>query len=76
MYGEEFRPKVAGKDIAQALLMSNGFNSGYSSDPYSNVSTGLPGTIAGSSKPKRSKLTNREKEVLYDETIKFKMMNN
>ena len=79
MYDEGFKPKIGGKDIgSQMLSSSNGFNSGYNSDPYSMISSGLPTAINNSAnqRPKKQRLSNREKETLYDETIKYKTMNN
>lgn len=75
------KPKVAGKDILQALSTSNGFQSGYHSDPYSSVigsGGGLPTTITHSNRTGKSKnrMLAKEKEQLYDETIKMKIMNN
>jgi len=60
---------------------SNGFSSGYTSDPYNSImSQGLPASITHSSKSTKAKNQNRlqgkEKEQLYDETIKMKMLNN
>ena len=52
------KPKVAGKDILQALSTSNGFQSGYHSDPYSSVigsGGGLPTTITHSNRTGKSK---------------------
>ena len=37
IYGEDVKPKIAGKDILHAMGASNGFSSGYNSDPYSSV---------------------------------------
>jgi hypothetical protein len=37
LYGEDVKPKVAGKDILHALGSSNGFSSGYNSDPYHSM---------------------------------------
>lgn len=81
IYAEDVKPKVAGKDILQALASSNGFSSGYASDPYNSVmSGGLPATITHSAKPTKAKAHNRllarEKEQLYDDAIKMKMLNN
>lgn len=83
MYGnEEVKPKIAGKDILHALGSSNGFSSGYSSDPYNSViSSGLPNTVNYSNRPSKSKggqnrFQMKEKEQLYDETIKMKVLNN
>lgn len=61
---------------------SNGFGSQYSSDPYNSVmSSSLPATLSHSTKPLKGKagqnrLQGKEKEQLYDETIKMKMLNN
>lgn len=82
VYGEDVKPKVAGKDILHALGSSNGFSSGYHSDPYNSVmSQGLPTTLSHSTRPTKSKashnrLNAKEKEQLYDETIKMKVLNN
>lgn len=82
VYGEDVKPKVAGKDILHALASSNGFSSGYHSDPYNSVmSSGLPTTLSHSTRPTKSKashnrLNAKEKEQLYDETIKMKVLNN
>jgi len=82
IYGEEVRPKVAGKDLIKALGSSNGFSSGYGSDPYNSVmSSGLPLSLAHSNRPTKGKapphrLQGKEKEQLYDDTIKMKMLNN
>ena len=64
-----------------ALGSSNGFSSGYGSDAYNSViSSALPATITHSNRPTKSKAPNRllarEKEQLYDEAIKMKMLNN
>lgn len=78
VYGEDVKPKIAGKDILKALGSSNGFNS----DPYNSImSSGLPSSITHSGRPTKSKvsgnrLLTKEKEQLYDETIKMKMLNN
>ena len=77
IYGEDVKPKIAGKDILKALS-SNGFNS----DPYNSImSSGLPSSITNSGRPTKSKISGnrvlaKEKEQLYDETIKMKMQNN
>jgi hypothetical protein len=43
MYGDDVKPKIAGKDILQAL------GSGYNSDPYNSVmSSGLPASLTHS----------------------------
>lgn len=81
LYGDDVKPKIAGKDILHALGSSNGFSSGYSTDPYHSVmSSGLPATLSHSNRPAKGKAANRlqakEKEQLYDETIKMKMLNN
>ena len=82
IYGEDVRPKVGGKDLMKGLGASNGFSSGYGSDPYNSVmSAGLPASIAHSTRPGKGKaagtrLQGKEKEQLYDETIKMKMLNN
>lgn len=82
LYGDDVKPKVAGKDVLHALGSSNGFSSGYSSDPYNSVmSSGLPATLSHSNRPTKAKATHnrlqtKEKEQLYDETIKMKMLNN
>ena len=80
MYDEGFgKSKQAAKDFtSQMLSSSNGFNSGYNSDPYSMISQGLPTSVSNSAnpRPKKQRLSNREKETLYDETIKYKTMNN
>lgn len=82
LYGDDVKPKIAGKDILHALGSSNGFSSGYSSDPYNSVmSSGLPATLSHSNRPTKAKATQnrlqtKEKEQLYDETIKMKMLNN
>ena len=59
---------------------SNGFSSGYNSDPYSSVmSQGLPQSLTNSTRPAKQKpnrLGAKEKEQLYDETIKMKVLNN
>ena len=81
-YGDEVRPKVAGKDLIKALGSSNGFSSGYGSDPYNSVmSAGLPAPHTHPARPTKAKaaqsrLQGKEKEQLYDETIKMKMLNN
>ena len=52
LYGDDVKPKVAGKDVLHALGSSNGFSSGYSSDPYNSVmSSGLPATLSHSNRP-------------------------
>lgn len=62
------------------MAESNGFSSGYHSDPYSSVINqgGLP--VNFNNRPhkgnKGSKLQSKEKEQLYEETIKMKMINN
>ena len=81
IYGEDVKPKIGGKDILHAMGASNGFSSGYNSDPYSSVmSQGLPTSLTGSTRPTKGKAQNRlhtkEKEQLYDETIKMKVLNN
>jgi len=82
LYGEDVKPKIAGKDILHALGSSNGFSSGYSSDPYhSMMSQGLPASLTHSTRPAKTKATQnrmqaKEKEQLYDETIKMKVLNN
>jgi len=51
IYGEDVKPKVAGKDILKALGSSNGFSSGYGSDPYNSVmSSGFPPALTNSNK--------------------------
>jgi uncharacterized protein YlxW (UPF0749 family) len=76
MYGDDVKPKIAGKDILQAL------GSGYNSDPYNSVmSSGLPGSLTHSQRPTKAKasqnrLQAKEKEQLYEETIKMKVLNN
>jgi hypothetical protein len=58
LYGEDVKPKVAGKDILHALGASNGFSSGYSSDPYhSMMSQGLPSSLTHSTRPNKTKAT-------------------
>jgi hypothetical protein len=38
IYGEDGqKPKIGGKDLAKALGSSNGFSSGYGSDPYTSM---------------------------------------
>ena len=81
IYGDDVKPKVAGKDILKALGSSNGFSSGYGSDPYNSVmSSGFPPPLTNSGKQSKAKAPNRllarEKEQLYDEAIKMKMLNN
>ena len=81
IYGDDVKPKVAGKDILKALGSSNGFSSGYGSDPYNSVmSSGFPPALTNSGKQSKAKAPNRllarEKEQLYDEAIKMKMLNN
>ena len=84
-YGDDaLRAKYGGgKDFMKTLNASNGFGSGYSSDPYtSGMSSGLPATFNGSSnRPSKGKIPQnkggtKEKEQLYDETIKMKVVNN
>lgn len=64
------------------MAESNGFSSGYNSDPYNSVMSqgGLPTTFNLSNRPhkgnKGSKMQAKEKEQLYDETIKMKVINN
>ena len=66
----------------KGLGASNGFSSCYGSDPYNSVmSSGLPNSISHSTRPTKAKaaggrLQGKEKEQLYDETIKMKMLNN
>lgn len=66
LYGDDVKPKIAGKDILHALGSSNGFSSGYSSDPYNSVmSSGLPATLSHSNRPtkaKHNRLQAKEKE--------------
>ena len=82
LYGEDVKPKVAGKDILHALGSSNGFSSGYNSDPYhSMMSQGLPASLTHSTRPTKAKANQnrmhaKEKEQLYDETLKMKVLNN
>jgi len=57
-YGDEYKPKVGGKDLMKALGSSNGFNSGYGSGPeaYNSVmSGGLPASITHSTRPTKGK---------------------
>lgn len=76
MYDQDVKPKVAGKDILQAL------SAGYNSDPYNSVmSQGLPASLTHSNRPVKAKasqnrLQAKEKEQLYEETIKMKVLNN
>lgn len=70
------------------MSQSNGFNSVQSSqDPYNSMMSGsggpssLPVTMVYSNKSSKSKanysrLQTKEKEQLYDETIKMKVLNN
>lgn len=52
IYGEEYKPKVAGKDILKALG-SNGYNS----DPYNSMmNSGLPSSLTHSGRPTKSKV--------------------
>lgn len=66
----------------KALGSSNGFTSGYGSDPYNSVmSSALPTSVGHSTRPTKAKaphnrMQGKEKEQLYDETIKMKMLNN
>lgn len=81
-YGEDGKGKLSGKDGSKAMTASNGFGSQFNSDPYNSVmSSSLPATLSHSSKPLKGKagqnrLQGKEKEQLYDETIKMKMLNN
>jgi hypothetical protein len=77
MYDQDVKPKVAGKDILQAL------GSGYNSDPYNSVmsANGLPVSLTNSNRPSKAKASHnrlqaKEKEQLYEETIKMKVLNN
>ena len=65
------------------MAESNGFSSGYHSDPYTSVISqgGLPATFNLSNRPHKgtkgsNRLHTKEKEQLYDETIKMKVINN
>jgi len=66
VYGEDVKPKVGGKDILQAFNSSNGFNSGYNSDPYASViSSGYPQLVPQTqkqTKTKASRIQGKEKE--------------
>ena len=82
MYGEsEVKPKIGGKDFNKVFSNSNGF-SGFNSDPYNSVLSGsnLPASLTNSGKQTKAKIAGkvgpREKEQLYDETIKMKILNN
>ena len=83
IYGEsDVKPKIGGKDFNKVFSNSNGF-SGYGSDPYNSVISGsnLPASLTNSGKPTKTKLgagkvASKEKEQLYDETIKMKILNN
>ena len=60
IYGEDVKPKIAGKDVLHALGSSNGFSQGYASDPYTSVmSAGLPASLSHSTRPTKAKAQNR-----------------
>ena len=71
LYGDDVKPKVAGKDILHALGSSNGFSSGYSSDPYNSVmSAGLPATLTHSNRPAKGKATQNRLQTKEKEQFK------
>ena len=85
IYGDDARPKITGKDFIKVLGSSNGFSNNSTGNDINGpaMSPGLPApSFTHSGKATKGKaggqnrLQGKEKEQLYDETIKIKMLNN